>query len=62
MFNHFNGVSDRAMVIVSDITGKKWMQVQAGKNGIDVGSLPKGIYNIIITDNQESVVRKYIRQ
>jgi hypothetical protein len=59
---YFNGVSDRAMVIVSDITGKKWMQVQAGKNGIDVGSLPKGIYNIIITDNQESVVRKYIRQ
>lgn len=61
-FLHFKGVSNAAVVTISDITGKRLLVMQGVQKGIDVRALPTGVYHINVKEGDMYVNQKLIKQ
>lgn len=60
---YFKGISSRATVLVTDISGKTVLIENYMKNAVlDISTLDAGVYTIVISDNGKRLSRKVVKQ
>jgi uncharacterized protein (TIGR02145 family) len=59
---HFRNLRGETSVIIYDLQGRRIMAKKITNDEIDISGLPHGFYTIQISDNNQSLTRKLIRQ
>ncbi|MEX2596741.1 MAG: T9SS type A sorting domain-containing protein [Salibacteraceae bacterium] len=55
---NISGASSNAVVTMFDMTGRMVMNQPLNNNGINVGELPAGIYNMVVIDNDKQANKR----
>lgn len=59
---NISGLRERAVITVSDLSGKILIRTMSDRNQIDVSNLARGLYTITILDNNQQVTGKFVKQ